>query len=200
MGEEEAMSELRVRVKHLEAEHTSCRERQRALLECASELMQLVATARRLRDARTRQRVLSAAEEVLLHLVGAASFGVFEKVEGTLRLRVSRGVAIDRHGHVAAGAPMVDHVAATGERYLAPAPEDGDDGLLAAVPIGACAEVSGVIAIYALPEHKPALTPLDLELLDLLSHHIGVAFLRATMEASRSTIRPPRLGGRGGMP
>jgi GAF domain-containing protein len=124
--------------------------------------------------------VLQAVEDVVASLLGCEQMAVFE-VSGSppVLLPVNvRGLPPGRLGPVRLGEGVVGRVAHSGEVWLAGEGAgfcDERPALSACVPLKVDGEVTGVLALYTLLEHRERLGADDRELLELLSLHAATA-------------------------
>jgi transcriptional regulator with GAF, ATPase, and Fis domain len=142
--------------------------------------------------------VLGVIVEILLNFVGADTFAVMVADEGgTLRPIAAHGVArgavpsLPSEGLVgralATGAPQYGTFVAR-----RPAARLGIDPMVC-VPLHAAGEVMGAIPVWSFLQQKEALTPIDHEIIQLMSKSAGTA-----LEAARLAMTaPPQPGARG---
>jgi regulator of replication initiation timing len=134
-----------------------------------------------------RQAVLNAIQEIVVNLVGSEQFGVFEGNASSLSLACSVGLddlTILRSRETNS---QIWSEALAGRAYVRV--DESDGGLVACIPLKLDNDVTGLIAIFSLLPHKPALEPLDHELFDLLATHAATA-LYCTSLHERSAVVP----------
>jgi len=148
-------------------------------------LMNLFVAAARLHANLERPGVLAAIREILSDLIGSQAMAVFE-IDATgdaLLLVESIGVEADSMRRIALGAGLIGMAAKTGAAYFS---DDGDNQIIACVPLKIGASVTGVIAVFRLLEQKRQLEISDRELLNFMSTHAALALYRTA---------PPTQGG-----
>jgi len=211
-GSRRDFSELRRRLETVEDENRRAQEEHAEIVQRSAHLANLYVASYRLHETLRRSAVIEAIQEIIVNLVGSEEFGIFEldEVRGTLSLT-------EWWGNEAAGldsgqrspTPIVQ-TALSGEVYIAPAePANAARALTACIPLKVEGRVIGVIAVFRLLAHKPALEAIDLELFDLLAMQAGIAlhctrFHSAAMpqpeervreRARKLTVDTSRLGG-----
>ena len=145
---------------------------------CAISAGQLVAI-RRLQSTLERDQMLLALEEVVASLVGCEELAVFESDGSESRLVHTVGIAaeaLEAHGL----AQDVARRAAVGDIWIDEkkgAVERDKPRLTACVPLEVDGRRVGTLALFRLLEHKAQLEAPDIELLDLLKVHVGVALV-----------------------
>lgn len=135
-----------------------------------------------LRDASNTDAVITALHDAVVNLVGTEQLAIFTISEGSARLSLARCVGIDagRYHDIPIGAGVIGRVAATGT----PANTATDPGarevpgLTVCFPLRHDGIVRGVVAVFELLPHRPALTDTDLTLLQVLSDESGAALAR----------------------
>jgi hypothetical protein len=174
---------LHERLVEIEAENRRLCDDFVAVEQQSTELAQRCVALERIHGAATREETLAALQEIVVNVIGSEELAIFERRGAALELAQSFGVDPEPLRAVPVGRGAVGRTAATGETWLAEragAPEPGDEELTAVIPLRAGDEVAGVLAVYRLLGHKPALTDGDHALLELLSAHAGLALrLRA---------------------
>lgn len=127
--------------------------------------------------ARNQAHTISLIEDALVDLIKYEKAAIFEvdPEQRHLVLLSSIGIDADRHRTIPLGAGIIGTAALTGQTYIA---EDGaSPELTACVPLRLDGQVRGVIALFELPSHKPALTPDDRALLEMFEKHAATALL-----------------------
>ncbi len=191
-GSRRDFSELRRRLESVEDQNRRAQEEHSEIIQRSAHLANLYVASYRLHETLRRSAVIEAIQEIIVNLVGSEEFGIFEldEARGTLSLTEWWGdeAAGLGNGH-ACSAPIVQ-TALSGEVYIAPAePADAPRAVTACVPLKVEGRVIGVIAVFRLLAHKPALEAVDLELFDLLAMQAGIA-LHCTRFHSAAMPRP----------
>ncbi len=143
-------------------------------------LMNLYVAMLRLHGTLRRDEVLAVTQDIVVNVLGSEELALL-LIEGReLRLLASTGIDAAAWTRVALGQGVVGRVALTGQAFLGGAGEDGarlpaERTLSACVPVTRVGEVRGVIAVFRLLRHKPALETFDHELLRLLGTQVGMA-------------------------
>ncbi|MBN2370751.1 MAG: GAF domain-containing protein [Vicinamibacteria bacterium] len=166
----------------LEARLLSAEERnQRMERECgeavaqSSNLANLYVASCRLHDTLDRAAVLAAIQEIIINLVGSEQIGIFE-LDGDqdmLSLIDSNGINPARFAGLRVKSGPIGRTACSGEIYVS---DDAKEATpTACIPLKVDGRVVGVIAVFQLLSHKPALVPLDHEIFELLAAQAGAA-------------------------
>jgi hypothetical protein len=123
-----------------------------------------------------REHVLGAIREIIINLIGSEDFAIFERVgEDLLELVGWFEEPPPTASHVRIGSGIIGQVAATGERFIAPA-DARAAGVAVCIPLKVDGRVTGVIALFRLlPQKQGELQPVDEELLNLLASQAGIA-------------------------
>ena len=132
------------------------------------------------------EEVLGIVKEIIINLVGSEEFAIFlaDKRTGEFSPVAWEGSFAMREGEPATwDAEVLDQVARTGQAYFAPAGARRPGTPLACVPLTIKKEVVGVIAVFTLLMQKPALGPLDMEILNLLAAHAATAIVSSRLHA-----------------
>jgi hypothetical protein len=199
-GEQSELETLKERLAVLEAAHAECADRIRGLHDRNTDLVRLTVASQRLAASVQRDEVLATIEEIVVDLVGSEELAVFElpEMDGdveAMRLAHLRGVSADS-SRLARAAGPIRYALGVGQTLVARSrrrgADDVDGGLTAAIPLKLDGHVTGALAIFGLVEHKPALTPVDHELFEILSRQGGMALHVAGSRSLRPTVRPPR--------
>jgi hypothetical protein len=163
-------------------------EAQEARRRNASTARMLVAV-RRLHATLRRSELLLALEEIVAALVGCEELALFEIGGAPGRLSELMVVGAELATLGAAGiAPDAIACAAAGEAWIAPDQGAGDRDRprpTACVPLRAGERVVGVLALYRLLPQKARLEAADVELLELLEDHLGVALVASAGDGRR---------------
>lgn len=127
-----------------------------------------------------REAVVSAIKEILVNLVGSEEMGIFQLASDgdTLELVGSVGIDETKYSALSLSRDPLGRLAASGETFLSAA--SGARHELSPVPVVCLplkldGRVTGLIVLFSLLAHKPALQDLDLELFDLLGSHAATA-------------------------
>jgi len=150
----------------------------------------LCVAMQRLQGCLTHGQVLEALQDNVINVYGSEELAIYERVAAGAELRVTQsfGLGPDRLGPVPVGRGPVGR-AAEGHGWIV-----GDDGtrtedqdLTAAVPLEAAGSVVGVLAVWRLLPHKPAVEDTDRHVLELLGRAGGAAlYLAVRQEAARA--------------
>jgi hypothetical protein len=157
-----------------------------------AETASLYIAVHRLHSTLDRGQVLQALEEIVASLVGCEEMAIFERRGASVLMPVVT-VGLPPGSAVPLREPtdVVEQVLCTGELWIG----DGSRASLigraitACVPLKVDGEITGIIVLFRLLAHKPALEPADIELLEVLGVHAGTA-----LYATRAPRRPQ--GGR----
>lgn len=166
-------------------------ERRLADLEAQNDtLASLYVASCQLHRAPESQSVPQTISEILAGLIGASDYAVFAVDEAAGDLLLVAGDNVDGmfpEGRVRQGDDGVEgRVAMTGVAYFGD--PTGHDRETAVVPLRARGRVEGVVGVYRLlPQKRHGFTPLDFELLTMLSSHGGLALSTARLYA-RATL------------
>ena len=178
------LAEVQRRFDAATADHHRVCEQLVAVNQQSGDLLKLHVSICRLYESSDRASALDGIREIVISVLGSEAFAVYT-LEGdrtALSLIASMGVDAEALDHVDVGDGVIGQVALTGRRQL------GAPGMVACVPLKVGDRVAGVLAVFELLSHKPALEPLDLELLEALSAHAAaamqVAELRETAQAT----------------
>lgn len=173
-----------------ESEHESFFESYALVESQATSLANLYVASYRLHGSLVQEDLLDVIEEIVVNLIGCEEMAIFEVAEDTSKVRVLRARGVDRTPleSIELGEGVVGRALASGCEYFRPAEdsvcqsERAEEGNLnACVPLRACGNVTGAIAIYRLLEQKPGLEPIDFELFELLGEQAGVALYAASL-------------------
>ena len=135
-----------------------------------------------------RGEVLSTIQEIVANLIGSEEMAIFELCADAQELRLldSTGIESRDFKTVPVGAGLIGGVASSGEPYVADGRDRNgalpcEENLTACLPLMIGEQVTGVLALFRLLQHKPGLEPLDLELFDLLACQAGTALYCAKL-------------------
>jgi len=132
-----------------------------------------------------RGAVLQSIQEIVANLIGSEEVGIYERDGDSLVLAASFGIDAIRHAQVRIGEGRIGAAAASGEIYVSPTGAADAEHITACIPLRVDGEVIGLIAIFGLLAHKPALADVDRELFDLLAVHAATSLYCATLHAQR---------------
>jgi len=135
------------------------------------------------------REVVKTVEEIIINLVGAESFAILLRDEGTSELRSIAWEGADTMPGVdsiavSIGEGVIGEAASTGESRYCGDPKTGAlsiDEPLAALPLKIKDAIIGEIVIYKLLEHKDCFTALDYELFSLLAFHAATAIFSSKL-------------------
>ena len=130
--------------------------------------------------------------EIIINLVGSMDFALFLSGDnGSLVPVRAQGRALDALPEVAHGQGVIGSAAK--ERMLYVSGRTNGSGSLqdpmAVVPLIVRNELLGVFVIYSFLNHKPSMTDLDRELLNLLAGHAGTAICSARLHLEAARVR-----------
>lgn len=144
-------------------------------------LMNLHVAMLRLHGTLRQDEVVEVAKDIIVNVLGSEELGVFLLEPGAreLRLASSLGLDVETWARVPLERGLVGR-AASGQAFLSrpgePAPRAaGEETLTACVPLTRVDAVVGVLAVFRLLRHKPALEAFDHDLLKLLGTQVGMA-------------------------
>jgi hypothetical protein len=186
-----------------EANRRSAEEYATAQQENAN-LANLYVASYRLHGTVERGEVVLAIQEIVANLIGSEELAILEREPGSteLSLVASFGVEEAPLRRIPVGGGLIGQAAATGEAYVRGEGEagmafSGESPVTACIPLSLDGQVTGVIAIFRLLSHKPALAAADHELFDLLASQAAVALYctRLHRQYGRAVVGAP--GGNG---
>ena len=179
----ESTADLRSR---LEAAQQDLSELSSCLVETEnqrSRLMNLYVATYQLHATLDQRDVTSTIAEIARELLGAERFVLLLREENGDHCEVALAEGFETgdqglysDGTYRGGDPLVDKT--LGDGMLRTGPEESSD-TLAIVPLRVQGTVVGALVILKLLSHKPALTPEDRDLLDLLAAHAASALFAA---------------------
>ena len=130
-----------------------------------------------------RETVLQSIQEIVANLIGSEEVGIYERDGDALVLAASFGIDAIRLARIPIGSGRIGATAASGEIYVSPTGAADDERVTACIPLRVGGEVHGVIAIFGLLPHKPAVADIDRELFDLLAVHAATSLHCANLHA-----------------
>jgi K+-sensing histidine kinase KdpD len=134
-----------------------------------------------------RATVLQSIQEIAANLIGSEEVAIFERDLDTLVLAASFGIDAERFARIPIGEGRIGEAAASGEIYVSATGMPDDEHITACIPLRVQDQVTGLIAIFGLLAHKPAIADVDRELFDLLAVHAATSLYCATLHA-RQTV------------
>ncbi len=189
---------LRERLAELEQDHRRASETSARIEAQMTELCSQLVMLERLHGTVDHDEVLKALQEIVINLVGCEELALYTAAEGGRELRPELSVGVDAAtlGAVPPGSGPIGRAVAEGRSWVAddgPVPQDCA-GLTACLPLSAGGEVVGVLVLWRLLGHKPALTDADRRLLERLAAHAGTA-LHLTRSVGQPRVAPPGQAG-----
>jgi len=171
-------------VADLERENRDFARRCVQLEEHSANLANLYAATYQLHATLDPDAVVNCIVEVTVNLIGAAEFALYLLEEGKkdFTLRIREGELPPEITHLPEPVYPLEQAAVVEKRTLFAVEEQ--EGPLCSVPLLHEDRLIGLLSIYALLAHKPAFTPLDRELLELLSGQAAVALVSSQSFAS----------------
>ena len=152
-----------------------------------SNLANLYVAAYQLAGTVDRAVVLQSIQEIVANLIGSEEMGIYGMSDDrtTLVLATSFGIDAERYAAVRVGEGTIGVAAASGEMYVSPSGTPDEENLTACIPLRIDGEVIGMIVIFGLLGHKPALSDIDREMFDLLAVHAATSLYCATLHEER---------------
>lgn len=168
----------------LERENRDFARRCVQLEEHSANLANLYAATYQLHATLDPDAVVNIIVEISVNLIGAAEFALYLLEEGKsdFALRVREGEAPPEITHLPEPVYPLEQAAVREKRTLFAVEEQ--EGPICCVPLLHEEKLIGLLSIYALLSHKAAFTPLDRELLELLSGQAAVALVSSQSFAS----------------
>jgi GAF domain-containing protein len=168
----------------LERENREFARRCVQLEEHSANLANLYAATYQLHATLEPDAVINCIVEISVNLIGAAEFSLYllEEAKGDFVLRVREGELPPEITHLPEPVYPLEQAAAVEKRTLFAV--EKQEGPLCCVPLLHEEKLVGLLSIYALLSHKAAFTPLDRELLELLSGQAAVALVSSQSHAS----------------
>lgn len=126
------------------------------------------------------REVVQVVSEIIINLVGVASFVLYlyDTASEQLEPIASEGIELSGVAPVPLTDPVIGRAASTKERYVR---EVGSDGPVAVVPLATVESLVGAIVIDRLLVQKDALSAVDFELFNLLGVHAATALSSALL-------------------
>jgi hypothetical protein len=171
-------------VADLERENRDFARRCAELEEHSANLANLYAATYQLHATLDPDAVVNCIVEVSVNLIGAAEFALYLLEEGKddFALRVREGDLPPEITHLPEPVYPLEQSAVVEKRTLFAV--EKQEGPICCVPLLHEDKLIGLLSIYALLSHKAAFTPLDRELLELLSGQAAVALVSSQSFAS----------------
>ena len=168
----------------LERENQEFARRCVQLEEHSANLANLYAATYQLHATLDPDAVVNCIVEISVNLIGAAEFALYLLEEGKadFALRVREGELPPEITHLPEPVYPLEQAAVLEKRTLFAVEEQ--EGPICCVPLLHEEKLIGLLSIYALLSHKAAFTPLDRELLELLSGQAAVALVSSQSHAS----------------
>ena len=168
----------------LERENREFARRCVQLEEHSANLANLYAATYQLHATLEPDAVVNCIVEISVNLIGAAEFALYllEETKGDFTLRVREGELAPEITHLPEPVYPLEQAAVREKRTLFAVEEQ--EGPICCVPLLHEEKLIGLLSIYALLSHKAAFTPLDRELLELLSGQAAVALVSSQSHAS----------------
>lgn len=168
----------------LERENLEFARRCVQLEEHSANLANLYAATYQLHATLEPDAVVNCIVEISVNLIGAAEFALYllEETKGDFVLRVREGELAPEITHLPEPVYPLEQAAAREKRTLFAV--EKQEGPICCVPLLHEDKLVGLLSIYALLSHKAAFTPLDRELLELLSGQAAVALVSSQSHAS----------------
>ena len=154
------------------------------LEEHSANLANLYAATYQLHATLEPDAVVNCIVEISVNLIGAAEFALYllEETKGEFALRVREGELAPEITHLPEPVYPLEQAAVREKRTLFAV--EKQEGPICCVPLLHEEKLIGLLSIYALLSHKAAFTPLDRELLELLSGQAAVALVSSQSHAS----------------
>lgn len=171
-------------VADLERENRDFARRCVQLEEHSANLANLYAATYQLHATLDPDAVVNCIVEITVNLIGGAEFALYLLEEGRsdFALRVREGELPPEITRLPEPVYPLEQAAVTEKRTLFAVEEQ--EGPICCVPLLHEEKLIGLLSIYALLSHKAAFTPLDRELLELLSGQAAVALVSSQSFAS----------------
>ena len=168
----------------LEKENRDFARRCVQLEEHSANLANLYAATYQLHATLDPDAVVNCIVEISVNLIGAAEFALYllEEGQGDFALRVREGELPPEITHLPEPVYPLEQAAVNEKRTLFAVEEQ--EGPICCVPLLHEDRLIGLLSIYALLAHKAHFTPLDRELLELLSGQAAVALVSSQSFAS----------------
>ena len=158
--------------------HSRCLKLHDAEISLHTHLGNLQVSASQLSSTLSHTDVFAIAQEIVTNLIGSEAVGIFELVGPELVLKSQFGIGDERARSIHLGVDLVSEVLRSGRSFFRIEAEQAPpqlSALTACVALRAGEVPVGLIVIFELLPHKPALTDTDYELLDMLGSLAGYA-------------------------
>ena len=184
------LAELEGKVEELKQQNVDFSTRYAEVEEQNNSLANLYVATYQLHSTLDFREVLEIVKEIIINLVGAASFAILLLDEKTNELR---SIAFEGEDEVPGidklslriGEGLLGEVAESGQSYYViddvHAGQDSVERPIAAVPLKIKEHVIGLIAIYKLLQQKASFTAVDYELFALLAAHAATAIFSSKL-------------------
>jgi len=172
------------RAADLENENREFARRCVQLEEHSANLANLYAATYQLHATLEPDAVVNCIVEIAVNLIGAAEFALYllEEGKGDFALRVREGELAPEITHLPEPVYPLEQAAVREKRTFFAV--EKQEGPICCVPLLHEEKLVGLLSIYALLSHKAVFTPLDRELLELLSGQAAVALVSSQSHAS----------------
>ncbi len=189
---EEEHHTLMARYQSAEGESKEFKERYEEIEDENNRLANLYIASYQLHSTLDLKEVVRICFEIIINLVGSLDFALFIASEsGTLVPVRTQGRALDSLHPVPLGEGVIGRAAKErmlyirGHKRVASALDDP----MVVVPLIVKNELLGMFVIYSFLTHKPAMTDLDRELLNLLAGHAGTAICSARLHLEAARVK-----------
>jgi hypothetical protein len=178
--------QLRESLLALEQEHQELLLRYSLAEDKCNEQMVYRVSLWRLYESNERDEVIRAISEIVVDLIGADCFALYELTAGTpvLHRLASQGIDDEQLHEVPVQQDLLAESSIAGSNGP-PHQLLGGHELVALIPLRLTGTVIGALAIFSLLPHKSSLEELDLELLELLAIHAPIALHLAQQSLSQ---------------
>jgi len=147
-----------------------------------SDMANLLVVIQQLHSSLDRGVILASIHDIVLNIIGAEEMALYETQPNSsmLLLTSSQGLEGKELSPVTIGKGIIGKTVETGERFVRGQSEIVEElpeehTLTACVALRCEEQIAGAIATFRLLNHKSGLTPLDNDVLDLLSTHAAMA-------------------------
>jgi len=174
-------------LKEVIEENNRLREQFALVEQQNSNLANLYVAAYQLAGTVDHATVLQSIQEIIANLVGSEEVGIYGMSDDRTMLVLARSFGIDevRLAAIKVGEGKIGAAAASGEIYVSPSGTPDEENITACIPLRIESEVIGLIAIFGLLAHKPALADIDRDMFDLLAIHAATSLYCATLHEER---------------
>lgn len=175
------LKDLRERVQLVEQENRHLRDRLSESEEEQFRFVNLYISCQRLAMSPDVREIIEILQEIVINLIGSEQFGIFvadSSHDGKMELITERG-----EGEIPLQRPPLNHprivgALESGSVYVA---DSVGVSPVAVIPLKIDTRVLGAIVIYGVLPQKPAFTPVDIELFEMLSGLAGRAIYAAAL-------------------